>query len=86
MSCGAHDESRDIKFSSKGPEDKSPLVAGSIPDGNPLAVALNSEATFLLLKAGQRVQLSDDFEGLSNMITSVWFKQASCVGCGAYQL
>jgi hypothetical protein len=62
MSCGAQDESKDIKFSSKGPEDKAPCVAGSIPDGIPLAVALNSEATFLLLKAGQRIQLSDDLK------------------------
>lgn len=38
MSCGAHDDSRDIKFSSMGPKDKSRRVAGNVPDGNPLDV------------------------------------------------
>jgi hypothetical protein len=38
MSGGAYDDSRDIKFSSMGPKDKSWLVAGNVPDGNPLDV------------------------------------------------
>jgi len=38
MSCGAYDDSRDIKFSSMGPKDKSRRVAGNVPDGNPLDV------------------------------------------------
>jgi hypothetical protein len=41
ISCGAHDDSRDIKFSSMGPEDKSRRVAGNVPDGNPSDVLLS---------------------------------------------